>query len=123
MMKYGEEVLATRWGGKNPPTELNAAGAKPRPGIVWLNPLSGLTEKTTVEGSEPYTIPPEKRPVAEIVGNYAIRAEEARPTKPDDGYYHDDDDEEETFPNPTLPNPASEEGRELAKAIDAKKKK
>ena len=92
-MKYGDEVLATRWGGKNPPTEMVAAGARMRPDTVWQNPLSGHTEKTTASGSEPYTIPPEARPIAEVVGNYAIRVEEAKPTKPDDGYYHDDEED------------------------------
>ena len=94
--RYGDKALEDRWGGKNPPTELRAEGAKPRPGIVWLNPLSGRTEKTTETGSEPYTIPPEARPVAEIVGNYEVRQEETRPDEPKDEMYHDDPEDDPT---------------------------
>jgi len=106
--KYGDEVLATRWGGKNPPTELDAPGVRIKPEIIWQNPLSGQTEKTTTTGSEPYTIPPETRPVAEIVGNYAVRDDavktEARGTGNE---MYSDDDYPEVIPiveeDPTAP--------------------
>ena len=94
-MKYSDEVLAKLWGGKNPPQELNAEGAKPKKDVVWLNPLSGQTEKTTEKGSEPYTIPPEKRTVAEIVGNYAVRDDAAAAEAPHKEMYSDDDYPEE----------------------------
>ena len=91
-MKYGDEVLATRWGGKNPPTELVAPRATIKPDVVWKNPLSRQTEKTTANGSHPYTIPAEARPIAEVVGNYALREAEASPEPVDEMYRDDPED-------------------------------
>ena len=105
-MKYGDEVLGVLWGGKNPPPELDAEGVKPKKDIVWMNPLSGQTEKTTDKGSsEPYTIPPEERTVAEVVGNYAVRDDAvAQEEKPHSEMYSDDDYPEDV-PVPVEENP------------------
>jgi hypothetical protein len=92
-MKYGDEVLAQLWGGKNAPPELVASGARLKPDVVWLNPLSGQMEKTTAKGSEPYTPPPEERKVAEVVGDYAVREAEAE-TEEEDPYSEYDQPEE-----------------------------
>lgn len=111
LMKYPEEVLGAIWGGKNAPSELSAAGVKQRPDIVWMNPLSGQTEKTTTKGSEPYTIPPEKRTVAEIVGNYAVRDDAAAREKESEYYV----DEPEEAPAPVEDEALFEEPKTAAK--------
>ena len=73
-MNYGDEVLGKLWGGKNAPTELNAARRASRsPTSSGRTRCPARSRRPRPTGSEPYTIPPEKRPVAEIVGNYAVR--------------------------------------------------
>jgi hypothetical protein len=90
-MKYSDEPLAEIWGGRNAPTELNAAGIKLKEDIIWMNPLSGQMEKTTAKGSEPYTPPPETRSAAEIVGQYAVRD---AATEAESGIYSEEPEEE-----------------------------
>jgi len=45
-LKYGEEVVAEVFGGKQPPHQLEAPRATLRPGARWRNPLTGLLETT-----------------------------------------------------------------------------
>lgn len=97
--RYGEEVMAARWGGKNSPDELKAAGARLRANVVWRNPLSNHIEITGPGGqdSSPYTIPEEQRTAVEVVGNYAVRdAAVVAEAEANDPYseYHQPTDEE-----------------------------
>jgi len=96
-MKYPEEILASIWGGRSAPTELKAPGVTQKADTVWMNPLSGLMEKTTATGSEPYTPPFEKRTAAEIVGNYAVREAASPDAAPENQMYSDDDYPEPIF--------------------------
>jgi hypothetical protein len=50
---YGEGPLAGVWGGRNAPDEMEAPEIRPKAGTVWRNPLSGVVEITTEDGSEP----------------------------------------------------------------------
>lgn len=38
--KYGEEIVASVFGGRQVPREMDAAGVVIKPGIMWMNPIT-----------------------------------------------------------------------------------
>ncbi len=43
---YGDAPCAAVWGGRSGPSEMEAPEATLRPGVTWINPISGETEVT-----------------------------------------------------------------------------
>jgi len=103
---YGAEPLAERWGGRNPPTELEAPGAMMATDVVWYNPLTRRVEKSDGKVSVPHAIatfvPPsyaEMNGVATVgaVGDLEfLKAPKA--AAPKESEYYTEDEDEPVYP-------------------------
>lgn len=117
---YGEDNVQAVWGGKHAPDEMEAEKVKLKAGVKWMNPLSGMVEETTKDGTKavnpkatPVMPKPESRPLAE---------EEPAPGPEVVGDPREGVPEEEAYEGEPEPEPVEETEKPQPKKSTSKKK-